>query len=155
MILMRFALCAAATLFTALALGAATSPAAATVIRTRIFKTDGSLVGSIFRSHDAGGTYWSSYPTDYSQECWLTLETDGRIKARFTHHVWGISRIAKRSQWYVRSGGRLVGVLVRRSLKRWDVFTNSTRGKRKYVAYAIGPDGPAAGTAYLLLPCEA
>ena len=96
-----------------------------------------------------------------SGECWI--ERTGRtIYAGLTHNTFGGARAVSPHKWKVWVGKRLVGVIVWHSRNRWDLIRTSRLNRYGVdmvplgpAGYTIGPDGPVAGTAFLLLGvCE-
>jgi hypothetical protein len=87
----------------------------------------------------------------------LTRGRSVRDRTRINVHFWdgavvAISRRQSAGRWVIYDfpgygqPARFAGFAVRRSSTRWDVF----RGQRK-VGYTIGPDGPPAATALLMV----
>jgi hypothetical protein len=92
-----------------------------------------------------------------SDECWV--QRVGRtIYAGITHNTVGGARAVSPRKWKVWDGKRLAGLIVWHSRNRWDLIRTSRlnrygvdMGPLGPVGYTIGPDGPVAGTAFLLL----
>jgi hypothetical protein len=92
-----------------------------------------------------------------SGECWV--ERVGRtIYAGLTHNTFGGARAVSPRKWKVWVGKRLAGLIVWHSRNRWDLIRTSRlnrydvdMGPLGPAGYTIGPDGPVAGTLFLLL----
>jgi hypothetical protein len=92
-----------------------------------------------------------------SGECWVS-QTRTAIYAGITHTTFGGATQLGPHRWKVWVGKRLAGRIVWRSRNRWGLVRTSRenrygvdQGPLGRIGYTIGPDGPAAGTAFLLL----
>lgn len=96
----------------------------------------------------------------------LTRGRSPRERARINVHFWdgavvGYSRLQTAGRWVIyRWRGRppptVAGFAVRRSSTRWDVFRAQrdgwdVLGGQRRVGHTIGPDGPPAATAFLIV----
>jgi hypothetical protein len=109
-----------------------------------------------WREGDSGGWGYGD-----SGECWIT-QSGGVVYAGITHDTFGGGRAVGPRKWKVWVGKRLAGLIVWHSRNRWDLIRTSRlnsygvdMGPLGPAGYTIGPDGPVAGTAFLLLGvCE-
>ena len=124
------------------------APGGSAGLLTRIYSTRGILLTEIERSDEAGGEW--VYPPGGTLECWISTSVRGWW-AGVTHNTDGGSVPAGRNRWNVWAGRTFRGFAIRRSARRWDIFSR----KARLVAYTRGPDGGAAATGYLVLGiCE-
>jgi hypothetical protein len=119
---------------------------------TRIYD-HGSVVARVVRSGEERSWGYG----DSSGECWVD-RTGDVIYAGITHDTFGGARAVGPHKWKVLVGKRLTGVIVWHSRNRWDLIRTSrlnrfgvNMGPLGPAGYTLGPDGPAAGAAFLLL----
>jgi len=130
----------------------ATQPASATLadIRTSVFDVHGKRLGFIER----GAVGWSVGRTtgcsivqngkSFTLSIGEAMVGTGIWVSTRRFNVWGTREYA--SSWPL-NGHRLAGHVVRHGKRRWDVLSRVSVA----IGYTIGPDGPAAAVARLLL----
>jgi hypothetical protein len=129
----------AATLAVGAAIAAPVAAMPAVVATTTSVYMGNNLVARLEGDPQRGFTY------GVSGECWVDQDAAG-IAVGITHSTLGGAVRVGARRWHVWEGRRLVASLVRKSPTRWQIMRRSRR-----VGHTLGPYGPAAATAYLIL----
>jgi hypothetical protein len=107
---------------------------------TEIHNLRGKLLGTIERAGDN-----QNWTNGASLECWVYKTPRGWM-AGLTHNTLGGAVATGTNRWKMWKGTKHAGSATRISSTRWTIFNP----KGDNVGYAVGPDGGAAATAYLI-----
>jgi hypothetical protein len=106
---------------------------------TVVYNQRGASVGSI----EGGDKHWVYGTTG---ECWV-YRSPNLFRVGVTHTPWGAALPDGSRRWKVWRGHHFMGRIVWHSSNRWDLLSPNLQ----HVGFTVGPDGPAAGAARLIL----
>jgi hypothetical protein len=134
----------------AASIGRAAGTVPGTVASTAIFSASGKKLGTVVPYSDSGpvGKSASQWTYGASLECYVWKER-GRYDVFLTHNSIGAAVRHGAARWFVWTGERFKGTIKEVSQTRANLYRRGGGGH--LVAFTRGPDGVAAGAAYLAL----